>query len=125
MIAGLGVDVIEVDRLRKTLERYGDHFLKHVYTHEECAEAPVGEGRASYYAGRWAAKEAVAKALGTGIGKNCGWTDITVVRNEFGAPGIVLSGPAAQTAEQRGIKQMHVSISHEKHLACASAVAEK
>jgi len=80
------VDVIEVERLRQTIDRYGRSFLRHVYSDAEEAEAPNGEAKAAYYAGRWAAKEAVAKALGTGIGVSCGWKDIDVVRGVDGKP---------------------------------------
>ena len=125
MIDGVGVDVIEVDRLRETIERHGEHFLMHVYCPEEQQDAPTGEGRPAFYAGRWAAKEAVAKALGTGIGKNCAWTDVCVVRNRGGAPEIVLRGAALRTAKARGITKIHISISHERRIACASAVSEK
>ena len=125
MIVGVGVDVIEVDRLRKTLDRYGSQFLRHVFTEDEQGEAPSGDGRAAFYAGRWAAKEAVSKALGTGIGHSCGWKDIRVSRDFHGRPAVPLSGAAAETAATLDIAHIHISISHERRLACASAVAEK
>ena len=124
MIVGIGVDVIEVERLRQTIDRYGRSFLRHVYSDAEEAEAPNGEAKAAYYAGRWAAKEAVAKALGTGIGVSCGWKDIDVVRGVDGKPGIRLLGAGAATAARLGAARIHISISHERGLACASAVAE-
>jgi len=125
MIVGVGVDVIEVERLQRTLSRYGQQFLAHVYAEEEQQDAPEGEGKAAYYAGRWAAKEAVAKALGSGIGRECAWTDIRVLRSANGRPEIRLHGAGARTAAALGIDHVHVSISHVKRLACASAVAEK
>ncbi len=124
MIVGLGIDIIEVSRMKRTIERYEKRFLNHVFADSEQDEAPAGAGMASYYAGRWAAKEAVAKALGTGIGERCGWHDVRVVRGTLGKPMIELHGAAAATAADQGIEHVHISISHERHLACASAVAE-
>jgi len=125
MIVGIGVDVLEVERMQKTIERYNHHFLNHVFSSREQAEAPNGAGKATYYAGRWAAKEAVAKALGVGIGARCGWTEIHVLRGPNGKPVIQLEGTAAQTAAAINADTIHISISHERHLACASAIAEK
>ena len=124
MVVGVGVDVIEVERVRSAVTRYGHHFLRHVYAPGEQRDAPDGAGMAAYYAGRWAAKEAVAKALGTGIGKHCAWTDVRVTRDGSGRPAVQLHGAAAATAAAAGIERIHISISHERRLACASAVAE-
>ena len=125
MIVGLGVDVIEVERLKRTLDRYGKQFLDHVFSAEEQADAPIGGGMASYYAGRWAAKEAVAKALGTGIGNRCSWKDIHVLRGDAGRPEVRLCGNGAVLAADQSISRIHISISHERRLACANAVAER
>lgn len=125
MIVGIGVDVIEVERIERVLGRQGDAFLRHVFTAAEQLKVPENTAAAaSYYAGRWSAKEAVAKALGTGIGEACGWRDIDIIRWPSGQPSVTLSGAAAKTAESRGIKKIHLTISHEKRIACASAVAE-
>ncbi len=125
MILGLGVDVIEVKRIRAVIDRHGEAFLRHVFTPTEQASAPAGaEAAAAYYAGRWSAKEAVAKVLGTGIGAECGWTDIEIVRWPSGRPGVELRGTGAATAARLGIRHIHLSISHERQLACASAVGE-
>ena len=124
MILGVGVDVIEVERIRETLARHGERFLQRVFTAEELALAPAADP-APFFAGRWAAKEAVSKCLGTGIGVHCGWTDICVLREPGGRPVIELRGKGAETAAALGIRVIHVSISHLKHLGCASAVAEQ
>jgi len=124
MIIGLGIDIIEVSRMQRTIERYGEHFLDHVFSVEEQEAAPKGAGKPSYYAGRWAAKEAVSKALGTGIGRDCGWTDVRVMRDGLGKPQVELVGSAAETSKRLGAGSIHISISHERHLACASAVIE-
>jgi len=125
MIIGLGVDVIEVTRIADVIGRHGVHFLRHVFTADEQAGAPESHvAAAAYYAGRWCAKEAVAKALGTGIGTECTWHDIEIVRWPSGQPAVRLHGAGARTAERLGVCHVHVSISHERNLACASVVAE-
>lgn len=124
MILGLGIDVLEIQRMRKALDRYGEHFIRHVFREDEQEEAPEGESRYAFYAGRWAAKEAVSKALGTGIGERCNWTDIRVRRTKGGKPRIELSGRGRQTARELGIAHLHITISHEGRIACSAAVAE-
>ncbi len=125
MIIGLGMDVVEVNRIEQAVSRYGNRFLKHVFTETEQDEAPERTSAAAiYYAGRWAAKEAVSKVLGTGIGKSCSWLDITIEKTPAGAPGVVLQGKAKETALTRGIEHIHVTITHEGRLACAAAVGE-
>jgi holo-[acyl-carrier protein] synthase len=125
MIIGLGIDVMEVARIQEVIDRHGASFLNHVFTAEEQAGAPSGEAAAAaYYAGRWSAKEAVAKALGSGIGRHCAWRDIRIVRWPSGQPVVELSGDGAETARRLGVQHVHLTISHEKRLACAAAVAE-
>ena len=124
MIVGLGIDVIEIERIRQALDRHGNHFIRHVFRVDEQAEAPGGTARHAFYAGRWAAKEAVSKALGTGIGERCAWTDIRIRRTHGGKPRIELSGRGRQTAGELGIDFLHITISHEGNIACAAAVAE-
>ena len=125
MIAGIGTDVIETERMRSAIVRYGDRFLAHVFTPTEIEGAPTGPARDAYFAARWAVKEAVSKALGTGIGIECAWTDITVRRGPAGEPLVDLSGAACCTARRRGIDRIHVSLYHERNLAAAMAVAEQ
>ncbi len=124
MIVGLGIDVIEVERMQRTLDRHGEHFLRHVFSTPELEAAPAGPAAAAYFAGRWAAKEAAAKALGTGIGQDCHWTDIRVLRGPAGKPVIRLEGAGAQTAGRLGGNRIHVTISHTGGLACACVVLE-
>lgn len=125
MIIGIGTDILETERMRSAIQRHGERFLAHVFTPEEVAGAPAGAARDAYFAARWAAKEAVAKALGTGIGTDCAWTDVTVRRGPSGEPLVELSGCALATARRRGIGCIHLSISHERNLATATAVAER
>ena len=126
MIVGIGTDIIEISRLKGSIEKYGRHFLDHIYTAEEqaAAESKGEAGRFAFYAGRWAAKEAVAKALGTGFTAECQWTGIRILNDDAGRPFVELTGVTAETAARRGIRLMHVSISHERAYACAFAVGE-
>ncbi len=126
MIVGLGVDVMEVARIQSVLERHGKNFINHVFTTAEQAWAPESlAGAAAYYAGRWSAKEAVAKALATGIGRECLWTDIEILREECGRPSVSLRGAGLLSARRLGVTRWILSISHERNLACASVVAER
>lgn len=112
-----GVDLIEIERVHHSIERFGDHFLHRVFT---VTEIELCCGRVESLAARFAAKEAVAKALGTGIWRaGIGWTDIETLRNEQGAPILQLHGAAAERANQLGVQQWSISLSHDR----ASAIA--
>ncbi len=126
MVIGLGLDIIEIARLRGVLDRHGERFADRVFTAGE-QEIAAGRPRTKeeFFAGRWAAKEAVAKALGCGFGTDCGWQDIEIINDNRGKPEVSLHGRARQTADARGIKRLLVSISHEMHYATAVAVAEE
>jgi holo-[acyl-carrier protein] synthase len=117
-----GVDLVETARVARAIERQGDAFLRRVFTPAERAYCESHANSAGSYAARWAAKEAVAKALGTGIGGDAMWVEIEVVRAESGEPGILLHGSAAASAAQRGIKEVRVSLTHTEHYAAAFAV---
>jgi holo-[acyl-carrier protein] synthase len=115
-----GVDMIEIARLEQSVARHGQRFLDRVFTPQEQAACA---GRAASLAGRFAVKEAVAKALGTGIG-DVGWTDVeVVVRAKNGRPELVLHGQAQQLAAQLGLHEWSISISHTENLAIGLAVA--
>jgi len=114
-----GIDLIEIERVRDLLERYGRRFLERVFTPQEIAE--VGENVASL-AGRFAAKEAVAKALGTGIGP-VAWREIEILRGPQREPLLRLHGTAARLAGELGLQEWSVSISHSQTDAVAMAVA--
>jgi holo-[acyl-carrier protein] synthase len=125
MILGTGIDIVEIKRLTASIQRYGDAFLNRVYAAEELNGAPTSEQtRAAYFAGRWAVKEAVAKAFGTGIGASCTMTDVIVTNDSAGKPLLELRGSAAETARTLGIAKIHISISHERDYAVAQAIAE-
>jgi len=125
MLIGLGTDIIEIERLEKSLERSGEAFLNHVYTQAEldaCPEPPIR--RREFLAGRWAAKEACAKALGTGIGLACSMQEVEILPGDQGRPVLTLLGNARQTADNLGVTACHVSISHEHAYACATVILE-
>lgn len=122
-VVGIGVDIIEVARIRASLERHGERFYAKICTAGEVEYCSRMRDPAPFFAARFAAKEAVSKALGTGIGSACGWLDIEVRRKASGEPFIVLHGAGAETAKRLGIAQMLVSLSHTEHYACAQAVA--
>lgn len=121
-VLGIGVDIVEIVRIRSSVERFGDRFLKRVFTDAErayCSTMPVPE---RHYAARFAAKEGVSKAFGTGIGKQIGWKDIEVLRKESGEPYIILHGPGAEMASSLGVIQTLISLSHSDQYAVANTV---
>ena len=124
MIKGLGIDIVETARIGQVIERHGEQFLNRVYTP---AEQAIGKIRASaqhFYAGRWAAKEAAAKALGCGIGQECAFNEIEVGESPVGLPVMRFTGTAACTAEALGAKNIRVSITHEREYAAAVVILE-
>ena len=115
-----GVDIIELDRIQKTVERWGQRFLLRIYTEGEIAYC---RGRIPQLAARFAAKEAVMKALGTGI-RGVGWREVEVVRMRGQAPSIRLRGRASGVAQRRGVQHIAISLSHSRDYAIAFVVAE-
>ena len=113
----LGVDIVRVERIRRTLERFGPRFGDRVLTPREAAYV---RGRAETLAGRWAAKEAVSKVLGLGV-RGIGWREIEIEQLPTGQPAVVLHGRAARRADQLGMERVALSISHEAEFAVAVA----
>ncbi|MEM1303403.1 MAG: holo-ACP synthase [Planctomycetota bacterium] len=124
MILGIGTDITEVLRIAKMIERHGELFTSRVYTEHEIEYCAARKAATQHYAGRWAAKEAVLKALGTGWVKGISWRDIEVRNAPSGAPLVRLKGGARDVAERAGIARIHLSISHCRSHATAYAVAE-
>lgn len=122
VVRGLGVDVVELERIAAALRRRGKAFAARILTPAELAEAG-DPPQVTFVAGRFAAKEAVAKALGTGV-RGFGLRDIEVVRDAHGAPVVHLYNGARRTAEALGIEAVRVSVSHARTVAVAVAVAE-
>jgi holo-[acyl-carrier protein] synthase len=117
----VGIDIIEIDRVADVIARHGDRFLNRVYTPDEIAHC---RGRVSELAARFAAKEAVMKALGTGI-RGVGWRDIEILPNRRGKPLIFLYGRGASRAEKIQLRGLEVSLTHSKEYAIASVVGER
>ncbi len=122
-IFGIGIDVVEVARIASAIERHGEPFLARLFTPAERAYCESRKNPAPHFAARFAAKEAVVKALGTGIGAHAGWLDLEIVRNEAGAPRLALAGAAADFAGRNGICEIQISLTHTKEYAAANAVA--
>jgi holo-[acyl-carrier protein] synthase len=123
MIKGLGIDIIEVDRIRRAVARWGEAFLYRVFTPEEFDRSSASPIAAERLAGRFAAKEAVMKALGTGR-PSVGWLEIEITIDPLGKPGVRLTGRAAAVSDRLGVRAWHVAISHTRLLAIAEALAE-
>lgn len=122
MIIGLGTDIVEVERIAKMMADHGDHFLERVFTASEIAHCQPRREAAPHYAGRWAAKEAVMKVLGTGFTPEVGWTDVEIGVRPSGQPFVVLHGSAKQLADRLNINDILVTISHTKTYATATAI---
>jgi holo-[acyl-carrier protein] synthase len=120
-IIGIGMDATEIDRIEASIARYGDRFLRRVFTEGEIAYASRRRNPAPHYAGRFAAKEAAMKALGTGQSRGVLWKDIEVVRS-FGPPRLKLGGGAARRAAEMGVTQSLVTITHSETLAFAQVL---
>ena len=124
MILGTGVDLAEVSRIQKSIERYGDRFLARVFTPAERAYAERKKNRFERYAARFAAKEAGMKALGTGWKGGVTWRDFEVANLPGGRPTLRLSGKAAELAARLGVKSISLSLSHTGNLAIAQVILE-
>jgi holo-[acyl-carrier protein] synthase len=121
-IRGIGVDVIEVDRIGRALLRWGDPFTRRLFTPDEVTHAGPEPTRAMRLAGRFAAKEAVMKALGLGW-RRMAWREIEIRNDDAGRPMVALSGGAARAADDLGISDVLISLTHTRDLAAASAIA--
>lgn len=122
-VLGIGTDIIECLRIARMLERHGELFLQRVYTPAEIAYCAPRRASTEHYAGRWAAKEAVLKALGTGWSRGIQWTDVEVINQPGGQPIIRLHHRAAEIARESQIDQILISITHCRHYAVAFATA--
>jgi len=122
-VLGIGIDLIEIERMQQVVQRWGDAFLTKVFTATERAYCDSKAEPWRHYAGRFAVKEAVSKAFGTGIGKELGWLDIEVTRSDqTGAPGVRLSARSQAWAESRGVRSIFISVSHTHRDAVAQAL---
>ena len=121
--AAHGIDLVDVERIRQMLDKHGERFLDRVFTAREQADAAAVKNRIEKLAGRFAAKEAVMKLVGTGWRDGVAWTDIEVINNSLGQPQVNLSGKVKEHIETMGLGPVTISITHAANLAMASAVA--
>jgi holo-[acyl-carrier protein] synthase len=117
----VGIDIIEIERVRDVIRRHGDRFLTRIYTADEISHC---RGRVSELAARFAAKEAVMKALGTGV-RGVGWRDIEVLPNRRGKPLVFLYGRGAERAKRIELRGLEISLTHSRDFAIASVVGER
>ncbi len=122
-IIGLGIDLADLDRIRQAFLKNGDAFALRICTQDEWDYCRKHSDPVPHLAARFAAKEAVSKALGTGIGEKCSFTDVEVIRNEVGSPSILLHGTAGVTARELGITTWFLTMSHSALSAAASVIA--
>jgi holo-[acyl-carrier protein] synthase len=122
-ILGIGTDIIECPRIGKMIENHGELFLRRVYTQREIRYCQARKHAIEHFAGRWAAKEAILKAIGTGRSRGIAWTNIEVRNDQDGRPRVLVCGAAKETARNRGIGDILISISHCRTYATAYAMA--
>jgi len=120
----MGIDIAEVDRIKAAIERHGEAFLRRVYTQREREYCQKFKNKYERFAGRFAAKEATMKALGTGWSRGVRWVDVEVVRQSGGRPTIALYGEAAKVSSALGVERVALSITHTSTQAFAQVIFE-
>ena len=125
MIFGTGLDIIEIDRIKKSLAKYSPRFEKKIFTDGEINYCQLQADPGKHFAARFAVKEAVSKSLGTGITHEVGFKDIEVVNQTSGKPIVKMGGRGKILFEKLKLKFIHISISHDRHYAIAHAIAEQ
>ena len=124
MILGTGIDLIEVTRIRSSHEKFGERFVQRILRPAEIAYCLAHRDPAPHLAARFAAKEAISKAFGTGLGAQLGWQDLEIGRRESGEPFVILHGGGELLFRQRGATRLHLTLSHTQQYAIAMAVLE-
>jgi holo-[acyl-carrier protein] synthase len=124
MILGIGIDIIEVGRIEKSYERFGGRFLDRILLPDEISYCLSHKAPGPFLAARFAAKEAISKAFGTGIGAQLGWQDMEVRRKESGEPFVILHGNGARLLQERQARTVLISLSHTQSHAAAVAILE-
>ena len=125
MIFGTGLDIIEIDRIKKSLAKYSSRFENKIFTDGEINYCQLQADPGKHFAARFAVKEAVSKSLGTGITHEVGFKDIEVVNQTSGKPIVKMGGRGKILFEKLNLKFIHISISHDQHYAIAHAIAEQ
>jgi|SRR6516164_8175174 holo-[acyl-carrier protein] synthase len=124
MILGTGIDLIEVARIAASYEKFGERFVNRVLLPDEIAYSLSHKNPAPFLAARFAAKEAISKSFGTGIGAQLGWQDMEIRHKESGEPFVVLHGKGKELFAARSAQRLHVSITHTENYAAAMAILE-
>jgi holo-[acyl-carrier protein] synthase len=124
MVLGVGTDLIEIERIQASIDRFGERFLERIFTAGEIAYCLRKKAAAESFAARFAAKEAAAKALGTGISHGVSWKEFEVTREPGQRPMMRLTGRAAELAGIMGVRSVHLSLTHSRGLSIAFVVAE-
>jgi holo-[acyl-carrier protein] synthase len=124
MVLGTGIDIIEVERIAASYEKFGDRFLQRILRPGEIAYCLSHKSPAPHLAARFAAKEAISKAFGTGIGKSLGWQDMEIGRKPSGEPFVILHNQGQTLLCERGARIVHISLSHTQVYAAAVAILE-
>jgi holo-[acyl-carrier protein] synthase len=123
MIIGIGVDIVQNNRIKELINKYGDRFLEKIYTAKEIEYCQSKNSFVASFAARFAAKEAVLKALGTGM-RNNNWHEIEILNNELGKPEVLLNNKTARRAKKIKVNSIFISISHEKEYSIAQIIME-
>lgn len=121
-LLGIGIDVVEVERIGSSMDEFGEKFVNRIFTKAEQEYCASQKRPAIHYAARFAAKEAIAKAFGTGIGKEISWLDMEIVRQASGEPSVVMRGGGKKYAEKLKVAGIKISLTHAEHYAAANAV---
>lgn len=124
MILGIGIDIIEVARIQASYERFGERFLNRILLPDEIGYCLSHKTPGPFLAARFAAKEAISKAFGTGIGAQLGWQDMEIRRQDSGEPYVVLHGSGEKLLRERQARAVLISLSHTQNYATAAAVLE-
>jgi len=121
-LLGIGIDVVEVERIGSSMDEFGEAFVKRIFTPNEIVYCKSQKRPAIHYAARFAAKEAIAKAFGTGIGKQISWLDMEISRQPSGEPKVIMSGGGEKYAQSLKVVDIKISLTHAEHYAAANAV---
>ena len=125
MILGVGIDIIEVARIQTSHEKFGERFLNRILLPAEIAYCLTHKTPAPFLAARFAAKEAISKAFGTGIGAKLGWRDMEIARRHSGEPFVILHGAGQKLFDERGASSVLISLSHTVNYAAATAILQQ
>ncbi|QGJ69423.1 Holo-[acyl-carrier-protein] synthase [Planctomycetales bacterium 10988] len=123
-VLGIGTDIIECERIAGMIEKHGELFINRVYTVKEACYCQSRKQGTQHFAGRWAAKEAILKALGTGWRRGITWRDMEILKRHEGGPYVQLHGRALEVSREMGIEEIQITISHCKAYATAFAIAQ-